>query len=276
MSQSSMIRIGRKGLAHGRMMARRLRPRTPADPAPVRREPAMGELAAVTLSQTLPGWLNPPASLMTMHLLSLLPFGPVVEIGVYRGKYLSILRATMGSSCRIVGYDIFDQAQAPMIERELTAAFGTLGDIALIQTDSTRLTPARVAADCGGAPVFMSIDGSHEATPVLSDLTLADAVLDPAGMVAMDDVLNPLALGVNEGLGRFLALPDADLVPFAYAANKMFLCRPDRQAANLAAAIAFVEGRPADPSFPLYAQMKAQNDSSCRHYYGFDVLIATG
>lgn len=158
----------------------------------------------------------------------------------------------------------------------LAGAFGTLGNVALFQLDSTTLTADRVREDCGGAPVFMSIDGSHEAGPVLSDMRLADAVLDAEGIVAMDDVLNPLALGVNEGVARYLSGPNPDLVPFAYAANKMFFCRADIHAARLEEATAYLDSRGDDPSFPVYAQMKRQNDPSRRAFFGVDVLIAAG
>jgi hypothetical protein len=108
------------------------------------RHSAVPELEAVTLSTTFPGCLNVSASIVTLNFL---PAGLVVEIGAYRGKYLSILRSAVGETCRIVGYDIFDEAQAPLVEREFEKAFGTLGDLILIQVDSTRLTTACVRED---------------------------------------------------------------------------------------------------------------------------------
>ena len=161
-------------------------------------------------------------------------------------------------------------------EADLAAAFGSLGNIALVQVDSTTLTPARVQSDCGGAPVFMSIDGSHEADPVLSDMRLADAILDPAGIVAMDDVLNPLALGVNEGVARFLSQPAPGLVPFAYVANKLFCCRPDHQALYLDKTVAILDARGDDPSFAFYNENLKPDDTLRRRYFGHEVLIVTG
>lgn len=245
------------------------------DIAPSRAEP-VDELAAITRAESFPGWLNVPASLFTLHLLDRLPVGPVVEIGVFRGKYLSILRSGVGATCRIVGYDIFTEAQAPLIEQEFTQAFGQLGNVLLIQVDSTRLTPDRVRKDCGGAPVFMSVDGSHEAGPVLSDMKLADAVIDPGGIVAMDDVLNPVALGVNEAVARFLCDENAQLVPFAYVANKMFFCRPAQHASYLQQTQDILAARGTDPSFQFYVDNKAQGNDMRRRFFGRDVLIVTG
>ena len=237
---------------------------------------ALGELEAVTASTRFPGWLNVPASIVTLHLLRILPTGPVMEIGVFRGKYLSILRGALGASGRIVGYDIFDQAQAPLIETDFAEVFGTLGNVRLVQVDSTRLTPDRVLADCGGAPVFISIDGSHEGDPVLSDMTLAVAVMDEAGIVAMDDFLNPVALGVNEAVGRFMCAPDPGLVPFAYVANKLFMCRPAFHAAYLRSVEEHMVQRGNDPSFPFWVENIAQGEDLRRRFYGWDVLIVTG
>ena len=73
---------------------------------------------------------------------------------------------------------------------------------------------------------FISIDGSHEHDDVLWDLQVADAVLDPRGIIAADDYLNHACLGVNEAINRFLMTTPL-IVPFAYIANKLFLSRPE-------------------------------------------------
>ncbi|MGB3244236.1 MAG: class I SAM-dependent methyltransferase [Sulfitobacter sp.] len=276
MNNSLIHKTGRKALAHARMAKRRLGPRAAPKGMSMHREGAMSELDAVTLSTRFPGWLNVPASIITLHLLTLVPFGPVVEIGVFRGKYLSILRAAMGASCRIVGYDIFHQAQAPLVEQEFAKAFGDLGNVKLIQADSTRLTAKRLVSDCGEKPVFMSVDGSHEAGPVLSDMKLADAVLHEAGIVAMDDVLNPVALGVNEAVGRFLCESNPALVPFAYVANKLFFCRPDHHKKYLQHTTEHMEWRGDDPSFAFYHENTEKGEDLRRKYFGYDVLIVTG
>jgi hypothetical protein len=59
---------------------------------------------------------------------------------------------------------------------------------------------------------------------VLADLVLAEAVLSADGIIAVDDFLCPEALGVNEAVNRYFATA-RPLVPFAYTANKLFLCR---------------------------------------------------
>ena len=57
------------------------------------------------------------------------------------------------------------------------------------------------------------------------DLRLAEEILAPEGLVSVDDFLNPMTLGVNEGVHRFFSQP-RNLAPVAYTANKLFLARP--------------------------------------------------
>lgn len=230
-----------------------------------------GEIVA--RAQTLPGWLNTPASLVTMHLLSILPEGPAMEIGVYRGKYLFVIRACLGPSCRIVGYDIFHDLQQGRVLADFETLLSEPSNLRLVVVDSTRLTPSVVLKDCGTAPVFVSIDGSHEAGPVLSDLTLADQVLDEAGIVAVDDALNPLTLGVVEGLGRFF-IAKPNMVPFLYAANKLFLCRPSHLATYQSSVMAYLDGRGEDPSFKVFRDLKLNRDGVTRNFFGAKVIIA--
>lgn len=275
MGNTVLREVGYHLISRSRMLKRRFASRRAPQGLPQRRQSALSEPEAIALANQFPGWLNEAASRLTLHFLGFLPFGPVVEIGVYRGKYLSILRAAMGETCRIVGYDIFDEAQAPLVEKEFTQAFGSLGNLHLIQVHSARLTPSQVLKDCGAAPVFMSVDGSHEAGPVLSDMRLAASALDPAGIVAMDDVLNPVALGVNEAVARFLSDDDPALVPFAYAANKMFFCRPDNHQTYQQTIALFLAGRDTDPTFQFYSDHTAKGQDLRRRYFGHDVLIVT-
>lgn len=109
----------------------------------------------------------------------------------------------------------------------------------------------------GASARFASIDGSHEFDDVMWDLSVARDVLLPGGIVAVDDYLHPICLGVTAATDRFLAQV-IDLVPFAYVANKLFLCRPgwaDHYRADLERAIL------ADRHDPKGAAFGAQVDA---------------
>jgi hypothetical protein len=78
----------------------------------------------------------------------------------------------------------------------------------------------------GSRPSFISVDGSHECDSVVSDLRCAQSLLADGGVVAIDDVLNPRAMGACEGTFRyFLDRSNVTLAPFAYCGNKLFAAK---------------------------------------------------
>lgn len=178
------------------------------------------------------GWCTDEAAWLSAFLLraqqSRGDLGPAFEIGVFNGKYFSVL-ATVNRSAgvRSTGFDTFDWCSVAEVESALTTALGDLDHIHLVKGDSAHLDPAAVLRELGGQPAgFVSIDGSHEPDYVFHDLELADAVLAPAGILSIDDFLNPMAVGVTEGAMRFLLSGKSNLVPFCYCCNKLFLARP--------------------------------------------------
>ncbi|MBU2993521.1 class I SAM-dependent methyltransferase [Octadecabacter sp. 1_MG-2023] len=275
MWENSMLRLAvRRVGAEARMMLRGLKPRQAPKSLSTSRDDAASEPVTIAVSDALPGWLLPQAARVSYRLMHEIPAGPAVEIGVFRGKYLAVIRGAMGRSSRIVGYDLFTRAQAPLVERDLQEGFGD-GEVALYRMDSTRLTPERVLSDCGAAPVFISVDGSHDGDPVLSDMRLCDKVLHPKGIVAMDDFLNPLALGVNEAVGRFMTQKQGDLVPFLYVSNKLFMCRAAAFDEMRAVALEILNARLIDPLFDYFARTSAAGEDLDREFYGYKVLIGS-
>jgi hypothetical protein len=55
---------------------------------------------------------------------------------------------------------------------------------------------------------------------------LAQKLLHDGGIIAVDDFLNPRAIGVSEGTYRFFLESEPSLRPFAYCANKLYLAEP--------------------------------------------------
>jgi|GEM_PF-913520 len=181
------------------------------------------------LVATVPGWLEDYAALRSMDLLALQERAPVtgslLEIGVAWGRYFSLLlRSAVRTGERIVGVDTFAFVSADTV-RELMAVIADPASIELVVSRSVDLCADDLRSMLGSEPRFISVDGSHEREDVHWDLELCEALVAPLGIVAVDDFLNPITLGVNEGVHRFFAAPRR-LVPFAYTANKLFLSRP--------------------------------------------------
>ncbi len=175
------------------------------------------------------GWLNPPAAMVTIGLLDAQEAGAsaggLLEIGVFKGKYFAVLlRSALRRGDKIVGLDTFEFVDQPTVKDALSF-LAEPQSYELIEGKSTNTTAAALRGKLGGPARFISIDGSHGVADVLWDLELASDLLAPGGIVALDDFLNPVALGVNEGAHRFFQKP-RPIAPFGFAANKLFLCAP--------------------------------------------------
>jgi hypothetical protein len=175
------------------------------------------------------GWLNDYAAIRTIELLDWQEArgmsGPVLEIGVFAGRYFSILlRSAVRTGSVAVGVDTFQWVPLDTVRTSLATIEGSDTAIFLSQP-STYLSGADLLTALGAKPRFISIDGSHDCDDVVWDLRLAEDVLAPEGLVSVDDFLNPMTLGVNEGVHRFFSQP-RNLAPVAYTANKLFLARP--------------------------------------------------
>ncbi len=174
------------------------------------------------------GWLLDDSAYLTSALVRWQvvagAVGGIFEIGVFAGKYLSLLyHLTDQTGERVLGLDTFQWSPRERVDENFARLFGTPGRLVLTTGDSARFRPSDVVGELGGKPRFISVDGAHTAAAVLGDLTLAEQVLADGGIVAIDDVLNPRAFGVGEGAYRyFLARDGRGLAPFAYCANKLY------------------------------------------------------
>jgi hypothetical protein len=182
----------------------------------------------VDKADKIAGWLKKPAALRTIDILTWQKArkinGSLLEIGVFCGKYFSLLVASaLDNDEKALGIDTFQYAPQARITAELKKLFGEAGAerYTLWARNSSTVGAQEIRAAIG-KPRFISVDGAHDYANVYRDLLLCDEVLSPAGIVAVDDFLNPLAIGVNQAVNQFLTTP-RKLVPVAYIANKLFL-----------------------------------------------------
>ncbi len=243
------------------------RPREPAAAVPVLLPTGMVEspsgfsslLMACPAPQVAPdataaidGWLSPEAADLTIRLCRLqaalgIRTG-VLELGVYRGKYLALLGALYaGTGLPLVGVDLFIERigqpvaaeYVPYLVAGITASVvGAAPDVTpplIIQARTRDMDASLLLAHCPGGYSFVSVDAGHEADDVASDMALAASALSRGGVIALDDAFNPMLPGVAEGLFRYFhTAGDSKLVPFATCGNKLFLCRPEMHATYLA------------------------------------------
>lgn len=190
---------------------------------------------------TIPGWLSPTAIDFTARVFAKLDElnarEPILEFGVFKGRYLSLLYY-LGKhrGAQVVGVDgmfvgvkiLLEERWIPSaiaeIENAVRLLSGEIDRLEIICADTADITPERLTNRLFS---FISIDAGHEATDVLKDFSTAQLLLSDTGVIAADDVFNGMVPGVAEGAARFFLLENGggDLAPFAYCANKLFLCR---------------------------------------------------
>ena len=178
--------------------------------------------------ENIAGWLNQPAALRTMDILTWQEenknHGGLLEIGVFCGKYFALLLdSARRTSDPILGIDTFQFAPPERVVKEMYGAFGedVSGSFTLWKMRSDAVLAREIEAQIGRCR-FISIDGAHDHQSVYLDLVLAENILSTSGIVAVDDFLNPVAIGVNQAVNTYFSQP-RPLEPVAYIANKLFL-----------------------------------------------------
>jgi hypothetical protein len=207
----------------------------------------------------LEGWLAFEAAdfsySLVQHQSAVGPIGTILELGVYKAKYLSALYFASRDS-PLLGVDAFlqgignplspeDAQSAELLMRaNVIAVNGEDSRLKILRADTMVLTPEVLFKHAGARLRLVHIDAGHEAANVMHDLALASALLHEAGVIVADDAFNFTTPGVPEGLFTYLLTQsNGQLAPFAYCGNKLFMCRPAFHASYLNFSKAFAKER---------------------------------
>jgi predicted O-methyltransferase YrrM len=163
--------------------------------------------------------------------------GPVAEVGPFEGRFFIAVAHALAAGETAVGIDLFDWPNPEVKDRfEANCRKHGVEDERRIvwKADSRTMQPEELLAKLGGnRPRFIHIDGEHSRAALTKDLELATAVLAPAGVLVLDDMLHPgyptLMVAVHEYLLRHpemcvLCVIDRETI---VAATKFVLCRTD-------------------------------------------------
>ncbi|MEP7069793.1 MAG: class I SAM-dependent methyltransferase [Usitatibacter sp.] len=198
----------------------------------------------------IPGWLHPEAALFTAHLAAaqhaMQVTGPTLEIGVYKGKYLSVLYKLSQRDETVVGVDLFNgpsnsEEVVAQVRSNITTACGDASRLKIVVADSMQLTSHRILEEAAVPFRFISIDGGHTPEVVFHDLETAYPALREGGIMALDDIFNPGVPGVVEGIAEFFLRRKPALAPFAYCYNKLFVTTPQFHTRYLREALTFLD-----------------------------------
>jgi hypothetical protein len=190
------------------------------------------------------GWLYMPAVEATLLLAdiqsTLMAPAPVCEIGVWEGRYLTLLSFLSATPRRVLGIDPFihasgtaeasaeaRRAQIGRVRANLARYARRPALVSLLERDSKQVTAEEIIERLGGRCQFMSVDGDHTAEGCLHDLRLAEGVVLRGGIVSVDDIPNMTCPGVIEGVMRHGMDGSSTLAPFLSVANKLFLTHKD-------------------------------------------------
>jgi hypothetical protein len=178
------------------------------------------------------GWLFMPAVEATLMLAELqrqfMKPGPVSEIGVWEGRYLTLLSFVPAKPQPVLGIDPFihggDRAAQLKRVHDNIARYARQPElVTLLEEYSAKVTASDVLMRTGAPCQFVSVDGDHTMEGCLYDLRLAEAISARAGIVSVDDFPNLTCPGVAEATIRYLLDPLASLAPFLMVGNKLFL-----------------------------------------------------
>lgn len=178
------------------------------------------------------GWLHMPAVEATLMLADIqrahLAPGPVCEIGVWEGRYLSLLSFLPATPQRVLAIDPLyhggdRDAQLKRLQHNIATYARRPDLVTLLERDSKEVTPDAILATLGAKCQFVSVDGDHTMEGALHDLQIAEAITAEGGIVALDDIPNFSCPGVTEAIMRHALNESSQLAPFLLIANKLFL-----------------------------------------------------
>ena len=241
----------------------------------------------------IPGWLAPSAADLSYRLIQTDHFrqlaGALVEIGVFKGKYLALIaHAAEGQGRKMIGIDgFFGGYQRPLEPRWVESAraemTGNIGKVCasqgveIVHANSESLSPTAFAALVQEPCAFLSIDAGHDAHEVYNDFRISSGLLAAGGIIAADDVFNPRVPGVAEGFFRYLGSTEGRmLAPFASCGNKLFLSTRDFHAHYVESCREMMQ----DATDGYLLESRAYNDNNARigftpRMFGYEVVPFT-
>jgi predicted O-methyltransferase YrrM len=178
--------------------------------------------------EAIDGWLaRESAALMDFMLeaqdLLKAPGQGLLEIGVWKGRSAALMARHLRPGEDILLADAWlkkdeiianlSAAMAQRFQQHAVNLFqGTARELA------TAVGPARRFR-------FVHVDGEHTGAGLRADLSLARQIVEPTGLIAIDDIFQPMYPHLAKELFTFLGTEGRDLACVMLGFNKAYLCR---------------------------------------------------
>lgn len=181
------------------------------------------------------GWLEVGALRFTDYYANTFLQGSgydTLEIGVHHGKYFLCLEKLTPPANRCIAIDVFDdqhlnvdlsgKGSLETFVHNVNTYAANPNRVEPIKADSFDIDPSTLGRAKYG---LVSVDGGHTEQHTINDLTIAQELMAPNGLVILDDILNQDWTGVISGACQFFSSVAANrMVPFAIGFNKLFCC----------------------------------------------------
>jgi hypothetical protein len=148
----------------------------------------------------------------------------------------------------------------------------SIGNVRFVHGRSVEFGTERLFSALGGSARFVSIDGSHLLEDVRHDLAVCEGVVSDFGVIACDDFLNPVRMGVAQAIHERLS-GTTDLAPFAYIQNKLFLCRRSVQPELLNATMQLCNNDEQGPGALFAENNRNANGRNETQLYGWPLVV---
>jgi hypothetical protein len=161
--------------------------------------------------------------------------GNIAEFGVHHGLFLFLLNTLRNDDEICFAIDVFDEQRlnvdgsgcgslSVFLSHVETLMASQQRSFRVVQRDTLSFSMMEIIELFGEKGVkFFSIDAGHTVQHACNDLALAQEVLVPGGIVALDDFMSVHWPGVTEGFYHFMNFQNRRLKPFLFFQNKLFL-----------------------------------------------------
>ena len=153
--------------------------------------------------------------------------GDICEVGVWKGKSLTLLKLLSSREENIFGFDLFVKDCLKETEQSLKefANIEGLGTANLIKVDSSSFTVDLLKQKFSRPLRFLHIDAGHEYDEVLHTLYTFAPFVSNRGVIVMDDYQDRDFPGIEAAVHKFAEhRSPRRFVPFVAGGNKMLLC----------------------------------------------------
>ena len=194
--------------------------------------------------QQIEGWFFPLDHIIFFELFNLQNQwgvkGDVCEVGVFRGKSLTLLSLLKDKAERLTGFDLFQEDHQNSTEANLEN-YGDSTLVSLIAGATSEIATEQLSALMPAPVRFLHIDAGHEYHEVMEQLELFAPYLADQAFVAMDDyqdrefpgieaaVLDLLSVTARDASCLFRQAPIRCTVSSIASAAQRFLVQRDTQ-----------------------------------------------